>query len=307
MKTKKTAIFVLFFLFLFFSLQKKQSFAQNRVALVIGNSDYQQQSLKNPVNDAKDISNALRNLGFSVDLKLNADQESMENAIQIFGKKLQKNTTGLFFYSGHGVQYEGNNYLIPTGSMSRVSVPDHLRYKTIDAGYVLGVMKQAANGLNIVILDACRNNPFKGFSRSMRIGLKRIPGVEGTLVAYSTSPGKVALDGVGRRNSPYTEQLIKMMMEPNIPIELMFKKVRRNVKANTGGKQLPWYEASIDGDFYFIKSPNENNADENIINTSTSGDMKACGVFTDLRDGKVYNWVRIGRQIWMAENLAYAP
>lgn len=229
------------------------SSAEKRVALVIGNSDYQEQSLKNPINDARDVSNALRSLGFKVDLKLNASQEDMEGAVQEFGKKLIGNTVGLFYFSGHGVQYEGSNYLIPIGAMSRVSAPDHLRYKTVDAGYVLGVMKQAGNRLNIVVLDACRNNPFKSFARSMGKGLKRISSAEGTIVAYSTSPGKVALDGIGS-NSPYTEQLIKSIKIPNLPIEIMFKRVRKGVKAETHGKQSPWYEASIDGDFYFRKT-----------------------------------------------------
>ncbi len=229
-----------------------ESFAQKRVALVIGNSHYQERSLRNPTNDARDISKVLRSLGFEVDLKLDASQEDMEDAVQRFGKELQGNTVGLFYYSGHGVQYEGSNYLIPIGAMSRVSAPEHLRYKTVDAGYVLGVMKQAGNGLNIVVLDACRNNPFKSFSRSMSRGLKRISGAEGTIIAYSTSPGKVALDG-NRRNSPYTEQLIKLMQKPNLPVEIMFKQVRKRVKAETDGKQSPWYEASIEGDFYFLE------------------------------------------------------
>jgi len=227
-----------------------ESFAQKRVALVIGNSDYQEQSLRNPSNDARDISKVLRSLGFEVDLRLNVSQEEMESSVQEFGKELQGNTVGLFYYSGHGVQYEGSNYLIPIGAMSRVSAPDHLRYKAVDAGYVLGVMKQARNGLNIVILDACRDNPFKSFSRSMNKGLKRISGAEGTIIAYSTSPGKVALDG-SERNSPYTAQIIKQMVKPNLPVEIMFKHVRKGVKSETGGKQSPWYEASIDGDFYF--------------------------------------------------------
>ncbi len=100
-----------------------ESFAQNRVALVIGNSGYQEQSLKNPTNDARDISKVLRSLGFEVDLKLNASQEDMEGAVQKFGNRLQNNSVGIFYYSGHGVQYEGSNYLIPIGAMSRVSAP----------------------------------------------------------------------------------------------------------------------------------------------------------------------------------------
>ena len=227
-----------------------ESFAQDRIALVIGNGDYEVQSLKNPTNDAMDISKTLRSLEFNVDLKLNASQEDMETSIQQFGEKLQGNTVGLFYYSGHGVQHEGSNYLIPIGAMSQVSAPDHLRYKTVDIGYILGVMKQARNGLNIVILDACRNNPFKSFSRSMNKGLRRISGAEGTIIAYSTSPGKVALDG-SDRNSPYTAQLIKLMKKPNLPVEIFFKQVRKGVKLETSGRQSPWYEASIDGNFFF--------------------------------------------------------
>lgn len=241
--------------FFLFSVFATDTYAQKRVALVIGNSDYEQQSLRNPVNDAKDVSQTLRNLGFSVDLKLNANQEGMERAIQEFGKKLQSNSVGLFYFSGHGVQYGGSNYLIPIGAMPRVSAPDHLRYKTVDAGYILGVMKQSGNGLNIVVLDACRNNPFKSFSRNLNRGLVRISGAEGTIIAYSTSPGKVALDGEGR-NSPYTTQLIRQMQQPNMPVELMFKHVRKGVKDETAGKQSPWYEASIDGDFYFSEKNN---------------------------------------------------
>ncbi len=227
-----------------------ESFAQKRLALVIGNSDYQKQSLRNPINDARDISKTLRSLGFSVDLKLNANQNSMERAIQKFGKSLHDNSVGLFYYSGHGVQNEDSNYLVPIGTISRISTPKHLRYKAIDVGYVLGVMKQAGNGFNILILDACRDNPFKSFSRSMTKGLKKISNADGVIIAYSTSPGKVALDGNGN-NSPYTENLIQLMQKPNLPIELMFKQVRKNVKLTTHGKQSPWYESSIDGEFYF--------------------------------------------------------
>lgn len=224
--------------------------AQERIALVIGNSEYSIASLKNPTNDATDIADTLKTLRFDVDLKLDANQEEMENSIRRFGKKLTPDTVGLFYYSGHAAQYNGSNYLIPIGSIAQLSSAEHLRYKTVDVGYVLGVMKQAGNALNIVILDSCRDNPFQAFSRSMSRGLKRIPSAEGTLVAYSTSPGHVALDG-DKRNSPYTEQLIKFMKEPGLPIEIMFKKVRTNVKINTGGEQSPWYESSIDGDFYF--------------------------------------------------------
>jgi len=252
----KNLINVRILLILSISLCWGEVVADERVALVIGNGAYQVQSLNNPVNDANDISKTLDDLGFEVRLVLDENQENMEKEIQAFGKKLQHNTAGLFYYSGHAVQYDGSNYLIPIGAMSSVSAPEHLRHKTVNVGYVLGVMKQAGNRLNIVILDACRNNPFKSFSRGMDKGLTRIPSAEGVIIAYATSPGKVALDGSGSKNSPYTDQLIKMMKKPNLPIELMFKQVREGVKLKTNGMQLPWYEASLDGDFYFNRQPN---------------------------------------------------
>ncbi|MEA1953802.1 MAG: caspase family protein [Campylobacterota bacterium] len=224
--------------------------ARERVALVIGNADYLVKPLNNPVNDAEDIARALKELDFDVSLITNADQETMESAIQNFGQKLNENSVGLFYYSGHGIQHEGSNYLIPIAAMKNVQVAKHLRYKAVNAGYVLSEMHQS--GLNIVILDACRSNPFKSFSRSAERGLAKISGLEGTLIAYSTAPGKVALDGIGR-NSPYTKHLISLMKKPNVPIELMLKEVRTEVKSETNNKQSPWYEVSIDGEFIFSK------------------------------------------------------
>ncbi len=245
--------FKIIVLLVFFTLvQNGHAKDRERVALIIGNAAYQSQSLANPVNDATDMTKALRKLGFQVTLLTDTDHERMETAIRDFGDRLNRNTVGLFYYSGHGIQHEGNNYLVPIGSMKRVSAPEHLRFKTVDAGYVLGVMRQSGSGLNVIILDACRDNPFQSFSRSMTRGLARIPGAEGTLIAYSTAPGKVALDGHGR-NSPYTRQLLSLIDQPNIPVELLLKKVRSQVKAETNGKQSPWYEASLDGDFYFTR------------------------------------------------------
>ena len=244
---KITPVFALLLSSLIFM---SESFSQERLALVIGNSEYHRLSLKNPENDARDFAKALRSLGFEVEVKVNASQQVMESAIKKFGRKLNEDTVGLFYFAGHGVQYDGSNYLLPIGATSTVSTPQHLRYKTVDAGYVLSVMNKTGSGLNIVILDACRDNPFRSFSRDMSEGLRKMSGAEGTIIAYSTSPGKVAWDGSGR-NSPYTEQLIESMMEPGLPVELMFKQVRNRVKEKTDSKQFPWYEASLDGDFYF--------------------------------------------------------
>ncbi len=230
---------------------------KERVALVIGNSNYRVNPLSNPVNDARDMAKVLRELGFDVTLEVDADQMTMESAIDAFGDKLRKSAkaVGLFYFSGHGAQYAGTNYLIPINSIRKISAAAHLRYKAVPAGYVLGVMPE--NGLNIVILDACRNNPFKGFSKSLGQGLARMAGAEGSLIAYATAPGTVAWAGkASERNSPYTKHLLRFMKQPNLPIESILKKVRKAVILETRHNstvQKPWYEASISDDFYFIE------------------------------------------------------
>lgn len=251
-------------LFIFLSVQVLA--ARERLALIIGNADYQQGKLTNPVNDARAMAATLQQLGFKV-LKLeNATQEEMENAIRDFGQALNANTVGLFYFSGHGVQHNGQNYLIPIRAMSQVHTADQLRYKTVNAGYILDTMKQSGSGLNLFFLDACRNTPFKSFSRSVTKGLARISGAEGTLIAYATAPGTVAYDGHGT-NSPYTNSLLYWMRQPDMPIELVLKKVRAGVKKETGDKQSPWYEASIDGDFYFNGQGRDISVTEQTIET----------------------------------------
>ena len=239
-----------------FSMISLSAFAKVRVALVIGNSNYQVKPLSNPVNDARDMAKMLRELGFDVTLKVNADQMTMESAIEAFGKKLHENAVGLFYFSGHGAQYAGENYLIPINSIQRTAAAGHLKYKAVPAGYVLDVMPE--NGLNIVILDACRDNPFKGFSKSLGQGLTRTKSVQGSLIAYATAPGTVAWTGkAGERNSPYTKHLLRFMKQPNLSIESLLKKVRKAViweTRYTRTVQKPWYEASISDDFYFVEN-----------------------------------------------------
>jgi len=227
-----------------------ETYAQERFALVIGNSKYENQKpLANPTNDAKDLASALKNVGFDVHIKLNADHESMEKSIRDFGGKLKKNSVGLFYFSGHGVQYEGKNYLIPTKISNIIKYFD-LRYKSVDTSFILESMKQNNNKLNIIILDACRNNPFKGFSKNLDKGLSKLSGVEGTIIAYATSPGEIALDGDGR-NSPYAKYLVKLIEQPNLDVEILLRELNKRVKKETRGVQIPWYEASIDEAFYF--------------------------------------------------------
>ena len=224
-----------------------------RYALVIGNSAYSRLPLENPRHDAQDIAAALQRVNFKVKLLLDAGQQGMEQAIKAFGETLSANAVGLFYYAGHAVQYGGENYLIPTDTIEHLTVADHLRYKTVNAGYILGIMEEAGNGLNIVVLDACRDNPFPSFSRNISTrGLARIASPTGSLIVYATSPGNTAQDGTGR-NSPFTLNWLRYIEEPNITIDSMMKRVIAGVKKATKGQQVPWYSSSIDRDFYFIE------------------------------------------------------
>ncbi len=241
-----------FFLILILLLSFSAHAERQRMALVIGNQAYQVAALNNPVNDARDIAAVLRKTGFQVTLKLNATQSQMETAMNEFGERLNANTDALFYYSGHGVQHNGENYLIPIGSVKTITAAGHLRYKAVPAGYMLSVMKNAKSPLNVVVLDACRNNPFKSFSRTLTQGLARMPSAEGSLIAYATAPGNVAFDDGNGRNSPYTQHLLTYMQKPGLKLEDVLKRTRSAVKKTTRNQQTPWYESSIDGDFYFV-------------------------------------------------------
>jgi hypothetical protein len=227
------------------------SATEQRTALVIGNSTYSSGPLKNPVNDATDMATALQKLGFKVILKKNANLETMEEAIEDFGNRLKRGGVGLFYYAGHGVQVNGVNFLIPVGA--KVNKESDVRYKAVDAGRILDEMANANNSLNIVLLDACRDNPFGKSFRSASRGLAIVSNAPtGTFISYSTGPGQVARDGEGR-NSPYTRALLQYMQEPGIPIGNVFMKVRQKLRKDTG--QVPWELSSLEGDFYFISGP----------------------------------------------------
>ncbi|MCX5821155.1 MAG: caspase family protein [Deltaproteobacteria bacterium] len=223
---------------------------ERRTALVIGNGAYETGRLKNPVNDATDMAATLKRMGFNVILKTNASQREMDGAVREFGRSLARSDVGLFFFAGHGIQTGGSNYLIPVGA--RIEKEEDVRFEAIDAGRILSEMDHANNGLNIVLLDACRNNPFARSFRSESRGLAIIGQVpRGAFISYATAPGDVARDGDGR-NSPYTESLLEYMQIPGIPIETVFKRVRLKLDSETGGKQVPWESSSLKGDFYFV-------------------------------------------------------
>ncbi|MDS4057135.1 MAG: caspase family protein [Candidatus Contendobacter sp.] len=223
--------------------------AEPRTALVIGNGAYADAPLRNPVNDARDMAAKLRELGFQVIERLDADRQTLRLALREFEQQLrQRRGVGLFYYAGHGVQIKGQNYLIPVGVDIRqeFEIPD----EGVDADAVLRAMESAGNGLNIVILDACRNNPF---ARSLGSrGLARMDGPVGTFIAYATAPGAISLDGSSGRNSPYTRSLLAAMSTPGLGLEQIFKQVLVAVEQETGGGQVPWVASSLRGDFYFI-------------------------------------------------------
>ena len=241
--------------------------AESRTALVIGNGGYADSPLRNPVNDATDMAQALRALGFEVLVYTNLDQNAMKKAIRDFGAKLRtKGGVGLFYYAGHGVQVKGTNYLIPVSA--KVATEEEVEYESVEVGLVLAQMESAKNKMNIVILDACRNNPFARSFRSADKGLASIDAPSGTLIAYSTAPGSVASDGAGR-NGLYTQELLRQLPTLNLTIEDIFKRVRAGVQQITGGKQTPWESSSLVNDFYFASNQNKPNKPENRQNQQT--------------------------------------
>lgn len=233
---------------LFLTPSDSASVQERRIALVIGNGAYKSSHLANPVNDANDMAAALKKLDFSVKLKINADQKSMENSIRAFGKELRSGGVGLFYFAGHGVQVHGRNYLIPIDT--DIESEADVKYESVDAGRVLSQMYEAENGLNIIILDACRDNPYARSFRSSEKGLAKMDAPTGSILAYATAPGSVAADGTGR-NGLYTSMLLKHMMTPNLAIERIFKRVRIDVVKASNKVQTPWESSSLMGDFYF--------------------------------------------------------
>jgi uncharacterized caspase-like protein len=219
-----------------------------RVALVIGNSKYKYSPLINPKNDADDITKALSESGFTVISLRDASLAEMRQAVRKFGDSLLQSDVGLVYYSGHGMEVKGRNYLIPVNAdiHSEDEVPD----QSLDVSFILEKMATANKKVNILMIDACRDNPHARSFRSSSRGLTSMDAPNGTLISFSTSPGKVAFDGTGR-NSPYVKYFLEAIKTPNRPIEQVFKEVRRNVQLETKNVQTPWENTSLNGEFYF--------------------------------------------------------
>ncbi len=222
---------------------------EKRVALVIGNSRYESAPLRNPVNDANVIASTLRDIGFDVIARTDVNLRDMQVAIREFSRKIQNGSIGLFYYAGHGMQSGGRNFLIPIGA--QIEAEGDLVLEGLDLNSVLEQMGMAQNRLNIVILDACRNNPFTRSFRSGVQGLAQVNAPAGTFIAYATAPGQTASDGKGQ-NGLYTQELLANMREPGLPIEEVFKRVRVQVKQKSNGLQIPWDASSLEGGFSFV-------------------------------------------------------
>lgn len=222
--------------------------AEQRVALVIGNSAYPAAPLKNPLNDARAISKTLNQVGFEVLLRTNLSQKAMIEAVREFSTRLKEGDVALFYYSGHGMQVRGRNFLLPIDADIRAE--DEVPYLSFDVSQVLDKLEFARSRANIVILDACRNNPFIRTFRSARVGLAQMDAPGGTLIAFSTAPGSEARDGDTELGT-YTRHLVAHLTTPGLPVEIMFRRVREGVKAETKDRQTPWESSSLTGDFFF--------------------------------------------------------
>lgn len=231
---------------------KKQNL--KKVALVIGVKSYTAvPPLTNTLNDAKDIAASLRAKGFEVIELLDPRTKSeMRNAAIKFSKALEDfpDGIGMLYYSGHGMQIDGANYLIPAAAT--LDVKADVQEQCMDMDYFLRIMESNGNHLNIVVLDACRNNPFRSFSRAADKGLSMVSAPKGSYIVYSTKPGSVASDGVGR-NGLFTSKLLKYLNEPNLSIEQVFKRVAADVSTDSNDSQRPWIASDYTGEFYFNK------------------------------------------------------
>ena len=248
--------------------------AERRLALVIGNSAYRIAPLVNPVNDANAMSATLESLGFGVTKLVNASKAQMTDAIRRFGDDLQRGGVGLFYYAGHGVELESRhvaylteneNFLLPVDD--DIQNVQQVVSKGVKANTVLQTMAKAKNRLNIIIIDACRNHPFKGASRGVAVapreqpsnragsesagGLAAMEAMVGALIALSAQPGNVAEDGSGQ-NGVYTSHLLRYLAEPGLKIEDVFKRTRFAVRQETNNRQIPWENTSLEADFYFV-------------------------------------------------------
>ena len=226
-----------------------------RIALVIGNATYRNSPLLNPVNDAQAIASALTELGFQCQLLLDAKLQDMSTAVQRYGEQLARHkAVGLFYYAGHGAQLAWRNYLVPVDASIRTL--DDLPRQTLELNTLLQALTKAANPMNVIILDACRDNPFGSGVPLEQKGLSQFDAPNGSLLSYATAPGNTASDGDGA-NGLFTENLLREMRVPGAKLEDVFKRVRLQVRLKSKGQQIPWESTSLEEDFYFTRPPEQ--------------------------------------------------
>lgn len=242
------------------------------IALIVGNGAYENENAKlvNATNDAEDVAKALEKLGFSVSCEIDCTNEDLDRAAKSFKDSLNSNDVGLFYFAGHGMQIEGENYIttINTDFSEELSA----KWSSFPLNKLIDLMESCSNKTNIVILDACRNNPYvRAWDRDIaNRGLAPLFAPKGTIIAYSTSPGETASDGTGR-NGAYTDSLLKHIRKPDMTIENVFKRVRNSLSLTTKGRQTSWEHTSLTGDFFFNLSLG--NKIDKYDNTSISDEL----------------------------------
>ena len=226
---------------------------ENRIALVIGNSAYKNNKpLNNPANDAQAVSQLLNTAGFEVVMAFDLNRDVMKQTISEFSARIKEkgaNTVAMIYYAGHGLQVDGENYLVPVDA--KFESEADLVENGVKLADVMAALEVVPSKARIVILDACRNNPFATSGDAGGKGLAIVDAPAGSIVAYSTAPGTEALDGLGR-HSPYAAAFMRTVKQPNMPIEQVFKKVRVLVHESTDSKQTPWESSSLTNDFVFF-------------------------------------------------------
>ena len=253
--------------------------AAERVALLIGNNNYGSMPLRNAANDARDLGEALKELGFHVIVRENATRKDMVDAIREFGQAMDGASAALFFYAGHAMQFKDRNYLIPIDAA--MGSEEDVTFFSVEVGQVFDRMDRARTKFNFLILDACRDNPFAASFKVSSQGLAQMSSPTGTLIAYATAPGSVAADGFGR-NGIYTKHILQNIRLPDIPVEIMFKRVREGVERETRRLQTPWDSSSLKGDFVF-----------NGTGTSKTANATAAGPSADAT-------LQIEREFWIS-------
>jgi hypothetical protein len=232
------------------TIKFQAAIAEKRIALVFGNAEYgEKSSLKNPVNDANLMEATLKELGFEVIKRTNAGINAMRDAVREFGRKLSEYNVALFYYAGHGIQLEGINYLVPTDAV--LKEPGDCKYEAMPVDFVTEEFGKYPENTNIVILDACRNNPYRSWVRGGETGFKAISPTSGTIISFATAAGATAIDGT-TSNGLFTEELVKQMAIPQ-PIESVFKKTRVEVRKRSKELQVPMEWTNLNGEFYFKK------------------------------------------------------